>query len=449
MAHDLDILEVYRARFSSSGFNCRYFDTGDPASLNLWNDSDIANFLTLQAVLTATANGKLLIGDLASQTFIEAAPTGSNGIVATLGGGTLNFGNSWTGDVAIASGVTTVNDKFKTGFAQSMVLLDLAGGAQNNVVIFCPDVACTLLSVYLLFQTAAGSVAAAVSVGKFGTAGYYASGVATAKQGKRGTLVMGFLLITYNLFSTLQAEDTSQTGTIRDAIYTLLIAVIVWAVTWITGIVKKRTEKERTDQKLAVANRKADSAELKASAATAIAGQANQVAHDNSDLIHQLQEQLAIQKEVIQSLKTALDENQQEREAARLALIEERSRYDAKIKTLEQDNENFKLQHAENATALEVTLQELKVTQQELRITQTQLQSVMGQNADILDGVEIILTEVEHLRIELGADAAKLDKLDTAVASVKNKIGITRKRSTGSLKGKAADADVDTTKKGD
>jgi hypothetical protein len=98
---------------------------------------------------------------------------------------------------------------------------------------------------------------------------------------------MNFLLLTYNVLSTLKAEDTSQTTSLKDAVIGLLTVLAVLVINWITRKLQKRID----DQKLANANNKADSADQKALAATQVAGLANQTAHANSDLLTQLQSQ--------------------------------------------------------------------------------------------------------------------------------------------------------------
>jgi len=103
------------------------------------------------------------------------------------------------------------------------------------------------------------------------------------------------------------------------------------------------------------------------------------------------------------------------------------------VSRLEADNANQKLKLEEYEDALEVTLQELKVTQ-------IQLQAVIGQNMEILDGLDYIAQEVDKLRVEMGPDAEKLAGVDNAITSLKNKAGnISRARkSTGPLKNEPA-----------
>lgn len=99
---------------------------------------------------------------------------------------------------------------------------------------------------------------------------------------------------------------------------------------------------------------------------------------------------------------------------------------------LEGDNSKQKLKLEEYEDSLEVTLQELKVTQ-------IQLQAVIGQNIEILDGLDFITQEVEKLRVDLGPDADKVAGVEGALSSLKNKAGnISRKRGTGPLKNESA-----------
>ena len=71
---------------------------------------------------------------------------------------------------------------------------------------------------------------------------------------------------------------------------------------------------------------------------------------------------------------------------------------------------------------------------QELKVTQVQLQAVIGQNAEILEGVDRIGLEVEKLRTEMGSQVGLLDAVEHAIASVKGKTGLSKKRVTGPLK---------------
>jgi hypothetical protein len=177
------VLDAYRVDRGTGGDPCQHFAAGDATSLSQWGVSNNANVGAAQGALTATVDGSLLIADATATIFKEALPTGSNGIVVAPGAGTLGIANSWTGDVTITAGVTTASDAIKTKFIHSLRELDLAGGAQNNVPLFKPDVACTLVSAYLEFTVAPGSVAATVSIGKPGDATYYLNAHATATGG--------------------------------------------------------------------------------------------------------------------------------------------------------------------------------------------------------------------------------------------------------------------------
>jgi len=152
------------------------------------------------------------------------------------------------------------------------------------------------------------------------------------------------------------------------------------------------------------------------------ADKAEKVANNNSELLAQLQAQIKSQNQVIAAFKSALDENQEERKAARKALAEERVRYDAKIKTLEEKVAHFEVQQ----------------------------QATLGQQAEILIALEQVVEEWADLKAILGTSQADvIADLDVALDGLK-KI-VTRKRTnggTGSLKGKATDAD-ETNKKGD
>jgi chromosome segregation ATPase len=219
---------------------------------------------------------------------------------------------------------------------------------------------------------------------------------------------MDFLLLTYNLFSTLKADDTSQTSNLKDAVIGLLTVLVVLAINWITRKLQKRID----DQKLASANKKADSADQKALAATQVAGLANQTAHANSDLLTQLQSQIISQNQVIRALEVALNENQEERKAAGVALQEERRRYDAKIKTLEDKIEQLEIQH----------------------------QTTLGQQAEILMGVDRVLVELDTLKAVLGDEAGLLAGLYETVTGLQE---VVKKRTghTGPLSGKASDVE--------
>jgi gas vesicle protein len=164
--------------------------------------------------------------------------------------------------------------------------------------------------------------------------------------------------------------------------------------------------KEKFGKWLEKTEKKADKAEL--------------AANTNNGLLKQLQAQIISQNQAISALERALNENQEERQAAREALLEERKRYDAKIKTLEDKIATF----------------------------ETQQQATIGLQTEIISGLEQVIQEWGELKIAIVTGAAHDDKvvdLDEALDSLK-KIA-TRKRTTGSLKGRATDADE--TKKGE
>jgi hypothetical protein len=133
------------------------------------------------------------LGDAPSMWFgyinsnFEATDYMASGVDGQIPAGHSTDGFKWvtlSGDATIANtGVLTVTNAIKTKFASSIAVLDLAGGAQNDVFIFCPDVNCTLVSAYLVFQTVAGSVAAAVSIGKPGDPTYFVNAESTATGG--------------------------------------------------------------------------------------------------------------------------------------------------------------------------------------------------------------------------------------------------------------------------
>ncbi len=170
-------LDGYRGDGSTGSDVCQSYTPADPASRNVWDLGWNAAFKSVNWLLTATANGQLLIGNNTTGRFAKAVPTGSGGITVTAGGGSL--------DVQIANaGVTPakMSQAARTQIAKSIVLLDLAGGAQADVPIFASDVACTLLSAYIIYQAAGGTTPAAVSLGRSGSGGsatYYTNAQAT------------------------------------------------------------------------------------------------------------------------------------------------------------------------------------------------------------------------------------------------------------------------------
>jgi methionine-rich copper-binding protein CopC len=204
----------------------------------------------------------------------------------------------------------------------------------------------------------------------------------------------------------------------EDALKIIVASAVTAFCTWVAGQIQKRKERKQTAAQLASANTTADTAERKANVATQIAGVANQTAHANSDLIKQLQEQIASQNGLILNFKITVDEMQQERASATVARQEERKLYDKKIKMLEAKCEQLEIQQ----------------------------QASLGQQAEILAGVDHVVEEWDELKVTLGGAQAELAAdLDEAVAGLKKTV--TRKRITGPLAGKSSDAD-DIKKKG-
>jgi hypothetical protein len=158
----LSTMELLRVVFPATGDTCQVFATGDTDGLNLWGDGNNATFQVLDAMLTPAANGEIFIANMTSGMYEPALPTGANGVTVTAGAGTLALGMS------------------ANGFSKS-VEIDLAAGSAGNYEIFSPDVACTLLSVYLRFTTTSGSTPATISVGNSaGSATDYVAAVSSA-----------------------------------------------------------------------------------------------------------------------------------------------------------------------------------------------------------------------------------------------------------------------------
>lgn len=166
-----------QALLSLPAGSCIYAANGD--LLDSWDDAITPNFRTLNALLAAMTNGKLLIGHTANGYPSVGTLTAGANILITNGAGSITIAL----DLGAAQvGTTNLTQAARTQLAQSVTLLDLAGGAQSNIPIFAPDVACTLISAYFIYQTAAGTVSAAVSLGRSGAGGsatYFVNAQAT------------------------------------------------------------------------------------------------------------------------------------------------------------------------------------------------------------------------------------------------------------------------------
>jgi hypothetical protein len=159
---DWTILDQYSTDGSLGIGPAKSWSNGDVAGKGIWMDGLNNAISDAQYALKATADGQIPIGDNSTHTFKKAVPTGSNGVHIVAGAGTLDIGMS------------------SNGFVKS-VEIDLAAGSAGNFELFTPDVACTLLSAYLVFSTTSGVTPANISVGNSaGTSADYVASVSTS-----------------------------------------------------------------------------------------------------------------------------------------------------------------------------------------------------------------------------------------------------------------------------
>lgn len=164
---------------NAQAFNLKYGASLDPVItaengdlVMGWHVVVIPVIKVVNELTKPSENGQILIGSETDNCLVKAVPTGSNGILVTAGPGTLNFSLALTGgDLTVTSGVPSLTTAAKMRYAQSAVI-DLVTGAQD-VPIFCPNVAATLQAAYLIYQTASGTIATTVSIGKPGSSAYY------------------------------------------------------------------------------------------------------------------------------------------------------------------------------------------------------------------------------------------------------------------------------------
>jgi hypothetical protein len=185
-------LDGYRVDGTTGADTCESFTHGNVDSRNIWDKGWNACFRALNWLLGASANGQLLIGNNSTGRFVKAVPTGSNGIVRTAGAGTLDFANSWTGDIGIASGTTTINsgvvtpskmsDEARNQNLTAIAELDL-NGPSARVPIRLIKAASTIIAIDYVYTVASGAgTGVTVQVGKQGNPDFFATSTSLASQ---------------------------------------------------------------------------------------------------------------------------------------------------------------------------------------------------------------------------------------------------------------------------
>ena len=178
MAHiTWPILDQYSTDGSLGLGAAESWSNGDTASRGIWMDGLNNAISDLQYANKAGADGELLVGDAATQTYKKHVPTGTGGITVTAGAGTLDF-SIGAGAIATDRLSAAARAQYLTAIAE----LDL-NAASATVPIGLITRAATIVKAYLVYTVASGAgTGVTVNLGTDTSATAFYTGTSAASQ---------------------------------------------------------------------------------------------------------------------------------------------------------------------------------------------------------------------------------------------------------------------------